>query len=212
MALQSIHDLFRTRLTVYRHEFKTFGRAAPLGPGEAFLPATEFSIAKLFSDDPALAARFRGFVSAGFEGLFLTCCGQWATYGWFSTPCSAQPHHLPRWTRNLDACWIFYCHTKQPFRGRGLFAKLLRQMVETVRGRKLASNVYVDTLVSNSPSRRVILASGFIPCGMITTYQLRLPRFGNLFLIGSWNRAQCHPPLQPGAAGRAAAAVINPAH
>jgi RimJ/RimL family protein N-acetyltransferase len=196
MLLSNIVSRFRTPLTVYTHDFKSFGRALELEPDETFIRADRDSIAAYFSNDEKLAARFLEFVNAGFEGLFIVRGSEWVTYGWFSRPGRVNPPHLPRWTRKFDACWIFYCHTKSTFRGRGYFAKLLRQIVEIVRREALASSIYVDTFVTNFASRRAALAAGFVPYGLFTTYQLWIPLCGSLLLFGKWRRDKVHPLME----------------
>src|SRR6185295_14484314 len=101
MSVQNIIARFRSRVTVYEHDFQSFGRTAALKDGEFFVQADESSIDELFSGDRNLAARFLDFLHAGFEGFFIVRAGEWVTYGWFSTPRGPQPRHLPRWIRNL---------------------------------------------------------------------------------------------------------------
>src|SRR4051812_48487867 len=101
MLLSNIISRFRTKVTVYTHDFKSFGRVLELEPDETFIRADRDSIAAYFSNDGKLAARFLGFVNAGFEGVFLVRGSEWVTYGWFSRPGGDHPHHLPRWTRKF---------------------------------------------------------------------------------------------------------------
>jgi RimJ/RimL family protein N-acetyltransferase len=184
---------FRTRLVVYRHGVGQFDSLQV--PAETVVRADSNSIEKLFADEPDLQRRFHDFVAQGQEGVFLLRDGHWASYGWFSRPGGAPPGHLPAWVANQHGCWIFFCHTREAFRGQGLFRRLLRHMVSRIAREGIAPVVYIDALTTNTPSRRAILSAGFTPWGVLTTRQLWLPGIGSTLISSSWRIEEAHPPL-----------------
>lgn len=164
-----------------------------------WVPATSASVRSCFHDDPARTRRFLRFLRAGCFGYFLEHGGEWVTYGWSTQPGSMPPPHLPGWTADLGAHWIFYCHTREKFRGQGFYKRLLARLVDGVRERASNPLVLCDTRPENLASRSAILQSGFAPRGALLAYR---PLRG-VVVGGAWRRNEPHRPRfdpQPGKA------------
>jgi RimJ/RimL family protein N-acetyltransferase len=160
--------------------------------------ASSRSVQEVFGNDPRRLQRFQRYLKANYAGLFLVRGGQWVCYGWFSHPHSAGPPHLPRWSGRLGAYWIFGCHTHASFRQHGFYKRLLLRLTELIRQREDVAEIYIDTYVSNIPSRRAILASGFKPRGVATTCRGWAPLLGTYALAGKWRRRESHPEIGGG--------------
>ena len=144
-----------------------------------------------FGKDGNRARAFRRFLAGGNFGMVLANENEWVAYGWATLPGRGCAPHLPSWVRSLNAYWIFHCHTKEKFRGRGIYKYLLGELVSFAH-RLGPGDVYIDALPENTASRRAIVASGFVPSGVTETFKLWLPRIGSLILRGSWSRQQPH--------------------
>lgn len=160
---------------------------------ERWIHASENSIRWLFRADPSRRRKFLRFLRAGYFGLFLVRNGEWVSHGWITQPRNrAYPPHLPRRVSDLGAYWIFYCHTRKPFRNQGIQKRLIAQFVNLVRTRQPDGMVVCDVLPNNIPSIRAAIQSGFIPFGVVVTYRLWVPFAGGLILGGEWLRDQPH--------------------
>ena len=197
--MQSVLNRFSRRLAVYRYDCRPDGARAKYEQGTdghfQYVLADVLSIRSLFATDLKRMKRFLHFVDAGFSGLFLLQGEQCVSYGWYSSPGSATPHHLPRWVKHFDSFWIFHCHTREGFRGRGCFTKLLRHLIEMLRSKHSMPLIHADTRLENTISQHAILSAGFNPCGHITTYQLWVPRIGSLVIYGTWQLQEAHTSL-----------------
>jgi len=158
-----------------------------------FTWASAESVKALFRDDQ-LCHRFLGFLATGFSGLVFHRHNTWVAYAWMTNPSTAGPPHLPNWTRELGANWIFYCRTRQGFRGRGLYKCALQMLIREAFQESSEAKVMIDTSPANIPSRRAILATGFEPKGAIVTHQLAIPRVAR-WAWGSWDEEFKHPPM-----------------
>jgi hypothetical protein len=157
------------------------------------LPLSTETIQKYFSSD-SRRAQFLRFVSLGFEGWLITSDSQWVTYGWVANCNRRMPPHIGRNLRT-DADWIFYCGTKDSFRGQGGFKTILRHIVNTRATQTPFRELYVDAVKATTASRRGISSTGFESFGTVTTFSLRLPRIS--FTLGSrWDRHAQHPQLK----------------
>lgn len=184
-------------LTPFRIETLVYQFTGPLDqqwldspPELKWVPACGLSVRRLFRDDPARTRTFLQFLRSGCFGYFLERDGQWITYGWSMQPGSAHPPHLPQWTSDLGACWIYYCHTREEFRGQGHYKRLLARLVAGAHERASHPLVLCDTLPDNIASRRAVLQSGFAPRGVLTTYR---PVRG-MIVGGRWRRNDPHVP------------------
>lgn len=146
-----------------------------------------------FGCDPARVERFRKYAAAGYTGLVLVRAGQWISYGWCSNLRSPCPPHLPQWTGTLGAYWIFGCHTRAQFRGRGFYKQLLRRLIALAYKDHASPRIYIDTHAENIPSRRAILASGFAPHGVFSAYRMWAPFVGYRIVAGRWHSKEPHP-------------------
>jgi len=178
---------FIRKTLVFRHSRKTGSDLGELWPpGAQWLAASPETISLLFAADRRRHRGFQGFLDRGWLGMFLAREEEWIAYSWATPPGSGSPPHLPRWVGELGAYWIFYCHTKQQFRGNGVYRRLLAQMVARLNERK-PSAIYADVLVENLASQRAMLASGFDRDGEMTTYNLWIPRVKSVVLGGRWS-------------------------
>ena len=198
--MRSVLNRLRTRFVVFRYDRTPDGALAgyqqKADAHVHYVLADVPSVRSLFATDVKRMRRFLQFLDAGFGGLFLLRGGeQCVTYGWYSSPGSAIPHHLPRWVKHFDSFWIFHCHTGEDFRGRGYFTKLLRHLIEVLRSKHSTPLIHVDTLVDNTASQRAVLSAGFNLCGLITTYQLWVPHIGSLVIRGTWKNQEAHASL-----------------
>lgn len=160
------------------------------GPEGMWMPACDVSVRRLFSQDASRYRKFLRFLRAGCFGYFLERDGQWIAYGWCTQPGSGYPPHLPRWSGKLGAFWIFYCHTREEFRGQGHYQRLLARLVAGARERAEDPLLLCDTLPENFASRSAVLKSGFAPMGVLTAYR---PVRG-VTVGGGWRRDRVHLP------------------
>lgn len=191
--LQALASRFRATTLVFQDGHGVSAPPASSGSGE-WITANRANVNSLFVKNPSLLKAFSHFLEARFIGLILVYDGEWISYGWSSQP-GHHPPHVPPWVNDLSAYWIFYCHTKEEFRGRGLYKQLLRRMVAIAYENESHPAIYVDALPINIASRRSIVSSGFNPAGVLTTYKFWLPRIAHIAVAGSWHRDQAHPPL-----------------
>jgi len=182
-------------------------RGWPGPEGGGWQLASSRSVQEVFGNDPQRLQRFRCYLKANYTGLFLVRGGQWISYGWYSHPRSGGPPHLPRWSGRLGACWIFGCHTHPHFRQRGYYKQMLARLATLIQQRELTVETYIDAHLNNAASRRAILAAGFRPCGVATTYRGWAPLVGSYVLMGSWHRQEAHPEISGGMLPVAAAAM-----
>jgi GNAT superfamily N-acetyltransferase len=129
---------------------------------------------------------FQGFLDERHVGLVLHDGQQWLSYAWMANPRSPVPPHLPQWVRTLSPYWIFFCHTRESFRGRGLYKAALdflcrRALEGRLSGSNRAEEVLIDTEASNRASRKGIIATGFKERGVLICHYLRLPSFSRVF-------------------------------
>lgn len=203
MFLSRLAQFFRVETLVYQYA-GAGAQCADLPEGFAWHPATEASVRKLFAQDSPRRRRFLRFLRSGWFGFFLAGGDEWITYGWCTPPATPHPPHLPRWAGGLGAYWIFYCHTREEFRGKGHYQRLLSRLVCGAYQRAGAPLVLCDTLPGNLASRRAVIKAGFSPAGVLEAFR---PVRG-LVIGGGWQREAMHVPLlrtQSGEAGEQAA-------
>jgi len=157
--------------------------------------ASPATVQAFFGDDPGRVRRFQSYLRAQYLGVFLIRGGQWICYGWCSQPQGVGPPHLPRWCGRLRAYWIFGCHTHTSFRNRGFYKQLLCELTRLIRQREMRAEIFIDTHINNAASRKGILASGFEPRGVATTYRGWAPLMGSYVLAGKWRRQEAHPEI-----------------
>lgn len=161
-------------------------------PSADWLAATNENVCEIFENDAVRRRLFLRFLRSGCFGILLVRDREWIAYGWASQPGKGRPPHLPRSVAGWESYWIFHCHTKAAFRGRGVYTCLLTRITALAR-EKGASPVYVDALPSNAPSVRAIISAGFRPCGVTHIFRLNLPHIASLPLAGSWAPDEPHP-------------------
>lgn len=181
---------FIARTVVYEYA----GALVPVPTGsDEWRIAHAREIDSVFCADPQRRDRFQRYVDARYAGIVLVRGGRWISYGWCTNPQSQAPPHLPRWVGSLGAYWIFGCHTHAAFRHQGIYKELLARLVALVRESYTSAKIYIDTHVDNMPSRRGILASGFKPCGVFSTYRVWAPLVGTQVVGGRWRNDEPHP-------------------
>jgi len=160
---------------------------------EIWISANENSIRWLFRADSSRRDKFLRFLRAGYSGLFLVRNGEWISHGWITQPGNrGYPPHLPRQVSDVGAYWIFYCHTRKPFRNQGIQKRLIAQFVNLIRTPQPDAVVLCDALPDNVASNRAAKQTGFIPFGVVVTYKLWVPLVGTVALGGQWVRDQPH--------------------
>lgn len=187
--LRALGRRFLTKTLVFRCLEPVIGPMSP--PDSRLVVAGPKEIELLFGADGNRVRLFREFLAGGNLGLMLAGKKEWIAYGWMTVPGRGCPPHLPSWARGMNAYWVFHCHTKEKFRGRGIYKYLLGELVSVAR-RLGPGDVYIDALPENTVSQRAIIASGFVPNGVTETFKVWLPRMGKFILRGSWSRQQPH--------------------
>lgn len=155
--------------------------------------ASEETIYTFFKRDSRQSV-FLNFLMKDFIGLILHRDNTWMAYAWMTTPSTTGPPHLPEWVSDIGVYWIFYCRTREAFRGQGLYKLALQLLIDQAQQRPYKANVLIDTSSTNIPSRRAIISTGFYPKGAIVAYQLKIPKLGRR-VWGNWRRDFIHPPL-----------------
>lgn len=186
---------FRTKTLVFRYAASQERLEEDCAAGDSWVVANAEHVTSLFRDNERLRARFTRFLKRGFICLFLVRTREWIAYGWATQPGRDRPPHLPRWVERTGGYWMFFCHTREGFRGQGIYGQLLRRIVAIVASQDPSATIYVDAYPENIPSRSAIVSAGFVPAGVTTTYKLWLPRIGSLALAGRWRRNENHPSL-----------------
>ena len=174
--------MMRTFL-VYSRGPETQG-AEPVPPaGVEFELAGHFSLEKFFANHVHYNL-FQSFLNDRHIGLILHDGQQWLSYAWMANPQSPAPPHLPQWVRTLSPYWIFFCHTKEAFRRRGLYKLAIDFLCRSALEGRLgppAQKVLIDTESSNRASRNGIVSAGFKEYGALVCHYLRLPSFSKAF-------------------------------
>jgi GNAT superfamily N-acetyltransferase len=165
----------------------------PAAEGDEWRIADAASIQRVFGEDPRRGSRFHRYVAAQHTGLLLMRGEQWISYGWCRKPGGPNPPHLPRRISGLDAYWIFGCHTREPYRCRGIYKQLLARLIALACHNHQPVRICIDTHEGNIASRRAILASGFRPCGTFSTYRMWIPALRTQIVGGRWRREEVHP-------------------
>jgi hypothetical protein len=183
------------KLCMYRYAGDAPADTAPQAEGdiswELFTPQT---IKQYFADDPKWARRFTYSLNANAVGVLVKYKGDWASYGWFSTPGGIRPPHIPRQLKT-DAFWFYHGHTKARFRQRGLFRVLIRQLLSEAYRSNPAPEILVDVEVRNHQSRRAVAEAGFTECGMLNVCYLWLPKLIRYPLACNWRKSEPHPAM-----------------
>ncbi|HUO29419.1 MAG TPA: hypothetical protein VMU80_09390 [Bryobacteraceae bacterium] len=190
MFLNRLAAPFRIETLVYQFMGPPDHQWSDDSPEFSLIPACSLSVRRLFHDDATRSRKFLQFLHSGCFGYFLERDGQWITYGWSTQPESMRPPHLPPWVADLEAYWIFYCHTRDEFRCQGHYKRLLARLAAGAYERTANPLVLCDALPDNLASRRAVLHAGFAPKGILTTYR---PLRG-LIVGGRWRRDEAHAP------------------
>lgn len=151
-----------------------------------------------FRRDAKRLQRFQKYLQWRYAGLVLMGDGRWIAYGWCSGP-QAAPPHLPRWVSTLDSYWIFGCHTHERYRCRGIYKQLLARLTALALEKQPSATIRIDTHAENVPSQRAIVAAGFRPRGVFSSYRVWAPLIGPRIIAGRWRREEDHPDLIRGA-------------
>ena len=160
----------------------------PAMPGLRCVYLTPVSIEQLFADTPALKRRFLRFVRQGAMGVALVHGKLWLAYAWMATPEGRQPYHLPGAMQGRY--WLYYCHTREAYRGRGLLGQAVKRLLAEVACREQLgeTEVFCDVMPDNASSRKAFTRGGFTPAGRVATW--RLPK--SSLVMGDWDREASH--------------------
>jgi hypothetical protein len=155
------------------------------------IPLTDEMIDSYFNEDERLAGPFHRFRAQEAEGWILADGTRWVSYGWITNCAKFVPPHFGR---NIAAPmdWIFYCGTHPDYRGQGAFTSLLLHMANTRLN--IGRELYLDTLMNNTASRRAVAKAGFEPRGMMWSLSMRIPKRPPLIWTG-WNPNKMHPAI-----------------
>ncbi len=202
---------FITKTLVYQYAGLSQPRAVlSFEPQDDWRIADPELVKTTFEHDAKRIRRFREYLRFRHAGLILLRGRLWISYGWCATPEAVGPPHLPGWTRSLDAYWIFGCHTHERFRGRGVYKQLLARLTSLVLAKQPSATILVDTHAENVAARRAIVASGFQPRGVFSTYRVWAPLTGARIIGGRWRRDETHPVLACGVSRNPANAAAAP--
>ena len=158
---------------------------------ELFTPA---AIEQHFADDPKWARRFANSLRAKAVGVLVKYKGEWASYGWFSTPGNPLPPHIPH-QLNTGAFWFYHGHTNVRLRQRGLFRVLIRELLCEAYQCDSSPIILVDVATGNHQSRRAVTEAGFAEMGMLDVYYLWLPKLVRYPIAGNWHKSEPHPAM-----------------
>jgi RimJ/RimL family protein N-acetyltransferase len=161
-------------------------------PQLTWIQADVESTCRLFSRDSRQKKAFLGFLEAGHIGLYISDGDSWITYAWMSTPMSYGPPHFPKHIQAMDVYWIFSCRTKENYQGQGYYKMALEIIIRRAIDENPAISVFIDTSISNIPSRRAIMRVGFGEKGMAIIF--RIPKLNLIW--GRWFVNWDHPGLR----------------
>ena len=161
---------------------------------EAWIRASQSSIALLFAADGQRRHRFLRFLRSGFLGYFLVREDKWIGYGWCATPDSGRPPHLPRWAGGVGAYWIFECCVRHGACPEGSCQQLLAHLVTFAFVRESSPLLLCEMQPENLTWRQAALQAGFTPLGVLSAYRLWFPGVGAIALGGIWRRDVVHAP------------------
>lgn len=149
---------------------------------------TEEVTEAFFSGNPPLQRAFRRYLLKGARGVVIHDSGHWMAYGWISQGSCGGPPHLPKRVWRSAGGWIYSCHTRAEFRGRGLYKQVLAELVRRARSTEKCERlaIMIDTSRDNAASRRAILASGFREQGRLRVLVFRAPRLR--YPLAAWWR------------------------
>jgi RimJ/RimL family protein N-acetyltransferase len=167
--------------------------ASELVPPFNWVAANPNNIVQYFDEQP-LKTTFLKFLKKEFYGVLILENSNWVAYGWISRPSTLGPIHLPSEIQRLKVFWIFYCHTKESFRGRGLYKRVLKLLMQQALNESKDAEIYIDTQRDNIAARKAIVSVGFEPKGIINTYKFGIPKLKS-WNWGKWNTQVDHPPL-----------------
>lgn len=190
-----IASIIRAKTLVYRfagppERWRVESRTAQ----EAWIRASQSSIALLFVADSCRRRRFLRFLRSGFLGYFLVREGQWIGYGWCAPPGSGRPPHLPRWAGGVGAYWVFDCCAREGTCAQESHAHLLTHLVTFAYARESNPLLLCEMQPENLVWRHAALQAGFTPLGILTAYRVWIPGFGCVALGGVWRRDAAHSP------------------
>lgn len=167
--------------------------ASELAPPFNWVAASPNNIIQHFNEEP-LKTTFLQFLKKDFYGVLILENSNWVAYGWMSCPSTLGPIHLSSQIQRLNVFWIFYCHTKESFRGQGLYKRILKLLIQQAFRESKEAEIYIDTQGNNIAARKAIVSVGFEPKGIINTYKLGIPKLKS-WNVGKWNTEVAHPPL-----------------
>jgi len=148
--------------------------------------ANKDNIKTLFGEKSHEYVEFLKFLELGSQGVVLVINNEWASYAFMSIPGKSGPPHLPGWIKQKKCYWIYNCHTKEKFRGKGYYKQALLLLTGFARNQVNEAPIYIDTAEDNIASRRAIIATGFQSMGKLICYNLWVPYRCSVTLHGKW--------------------------
>ncbi|MBN2354933.1 GNAT family N-acetyltransferase [candidate division KSB1 bacterium] len=120
------------------------------------------------SKEPGRYKLFIKFLYAGYIGVYCDSGGKILAYGWGMVHRGDERffsnNHLPL---SDGEGHIFYCYTKEAFRGHNLYSGIIYRLAETIFAEG-AHLLWIDTNDDNLPAQKGILKVGFRLYGIMT--------------------------------------------
>jgi RimJ/RimL family protein N-acetyltransferase len=160
----------------------------------SYIKATNENLSNYFHSDSKKISLFKKFLGNGCQGIYLVNNREWIAYGWITKPNIGKPPHLPNWIKIFGFCWIFYCHTKEEYRGKGFYKMLLQLLITMALENYPQNRIMIDTSIENIASRKAIRSVGFLPNGIIDCINIPISKM-NRAIIGKWDKYKTHPAL-----------------
>jgi RimJ/RimL family protein N-acetyltransferase len=179
---------------VYRMQSPLTGRVAIDSELAGYFDdITEVTVQTLFGRDASNRNRFARLVKNGGTGVVIRDDEQWLAYGWIANDAGSAPSHLPASLITRSGRWIHACHTREGYRGKGLYKRLLIRLTSNQGGVDGDSpDVFIDAAPDNVPAIRAIRAVGFEEDGRIRVLYVRRPRV-RIPVYVRWFRTERHP-------------------
>ena len=152
-------------------------------------------IERVFKDVPKKKDALKKLLNEGAKGVIIFDGLQWVAHGFISPPGVALPEHLPiKVVKNH--WWLFYMHTRESYRGRGLQKLCTRIRMQIInKNRKNHEQIFTDIGLNNIASRRCFIRNRFAEKGLIVNYNLYLPKVRPITIWFRWDKNKAHPKL-----------------
>lgn len=163
------------------------------GRQEVFLPeninvsyANFETISYFFKNDKLRLTTFNSFLRKGYIGIILNDGKNWVNYGWMTNRIGQFPPHLPKRICSNNKYWLFYSHTKEEWRGKGIYKNSLKLLINKAYEIENGDvEVYADVEKTNLVPQNTLLSLGFKEYGNLYNLCIGFPKIGSANL-GYW--------------------------